>query len=560
MSIVTSNIARIEGTSIIFRTNPVVGIIALTGFVDDATTVIGSDIIKTFRYSTNGVVFSIWQSLTLDNLTAIVLTSKDVFVAEINYRKVPSNSTINATEFSIEATTGTAEIAGFYFTNSLFNRYFEITNIDSLNWYINVLNKLYQKGVVPNFIDRLDDFGSPDDFLALWGAVARFFSFYVELARTFSQFYNNLTLITEFLTQRGLNVSPENTLEELQYILNTYYFQMGERGTVETMGDELLRLIHSKTLIDEYIWCLFRKQHYGWNLGNSSPLYRSLRIVDSLNKAPWSPKYVSLDNSASFSNGTVIHDDDIDKDVLSLSSPGDGISFGNTFGNSIIIDPKLDYQISFKVKIITGTLHVSGVGYANDTSEISLKSKTTGIDESFFLHEAVLSRPDRYTTVRLYLYNQDSGISALNETNIRQGQNLMSVEGVVKLGFEIFPENGSLLIYDIRIVPMITSYSRGFLQSNNFIAVWLLNRNKTYNDAELKDYISKYLIPYNCHLKITELDDYNLSVDDQPTDTLYWVGAGEYCRTTIWNGIDPSCELMNLIWVPDEDTAYCEQG
>lgn len=553
-STIQASLIRTEGTSVIFKTNPTVGLIALVGFADDATGGGGLYFKKSFRYTTNGVIYSSWEDLTIDNILAIEVNQKDVFIIEVNYTRVPSTAPITVTDLTFEGTYDLEAIDSTYFDNSLFGRYFDIADIDSLNWHINVLEKIYAKGLIPNFIDRLDDFGSPDDFLALWGSVTKLFSYYVVLAKKFSQFYDNEKLLREFLTQRGLIISPENTLSELQNFMMTYYFQMGRRGTNSVMENEVLRLIHSKIDTDEYMWCLYRKHHFGWNLGNSSPLYRGLRINDSLNKVPWSLKAVNLDEADTYTSGTITVDNSIDQKVVSLNAQ----QIGFIGPDAILIDPRLDYQISFKIKLTSGKFSLDAIGYDKDDNIINLKSKKTGANRNFFFSQSVLSRDDMYLTVKCYLYNKDSGISTHNKTNINQGNNLLSVSNLAKIGLT-WSANEQAGLYDFRIVPMITEYSRGFIQTNNFISVWLLNRNGEYGIYDIKDYITKYLIPYNCHLKITEINNYALQVIDPPIETFYWLGAGEYCRKIVWIGTDPSCELINLIWVPDEDTAYCEQ-
>ena len=46
---------------------------------------------------------------------------------------------------------------------------------------------------------------------------------------------------------------------------------------------EILRLIQYNDK-DEYLFNLHKTEHFGWNLGNSSPLYRGLYLNDNLQK------------------------------------------------------------------------------------------------------------------------------------------------------------------------------------------------------------------------------------------------------------------------------------
>ena len=63
METIQASLIRTEGTSLIFKTSPVVGILTLTGFVDDQTFVDGEDFTKVFRYTKNGVIYSDWRDI-----------------------------------------------------------------------------------------------------------------------------------------------------------------------------------------------------------------------------------------------------------------------------------------------------------------------------------------------------------------------------------------------------------------------------------------------------------------------------------------------------------------
>lgn len=566
MSTIQGIVVRQEGTSLVLKTPPAIGILSLSSFIDDATPDVGPiQFVKTFRYSKNGVTFSDWLPLIIGNVTAISLNAKDVFVAEINYEKVePSNTNyLDVDTITFTAVDAAPSVPGFYFSNSLFSRYFNSNDPEVLAWYINVLEKLYQRGLIPNFIDRKDPLGSDQDFIDLWASVSRFFSYYVTLARTYARFYENETLLRDFLNQRGINTSPEDTLPQLQEILETYYFQLGQRGTLQIVKEntgivadgELLRLIHYKKDYDEFVFALHRKQHFGWNLGNSSPLHKGLRINDGLNKLPWSKGYVGFENSFPFLTGTTsVAVDGAGVSQLSLS-PGT-IGFG--VSSKVKVDPRLDYQISFQIKLISGTFSLVAAGYNDAEVGANLLSRKTGGIQNAFLSNAVLSRDDKFVTVRCYLYNKDRGVFANDATNIKQGQNLLTTSLVNSIGLTL-SASGQAIIKDFRMVPMQTLHSRGFLQVNNFISTWLENRNGDYKITDLENYISKYLIPYNCHIKVNDLSTYEYSINQDPADTLFWVGGGEYCRRVTWIGTGESCEIETLTWEPEESTAYCEQ-
>lgn len=551
-----------EGRSIYIKSNPVVGLLALTSLVDDNNGPQGpADFIKTFRYSINGVQYSNWIPLTTPNVIAITPNPTKPFIIEVAYFK---NEAVGVSVLDVNNVTITADDQFDqetpFFDNSLFKKYFNANSTEVLNWYVNVLEKLWEKGLIPNYLVR--DASDPDDFLALWSAVTRFFAYYVSYARTFSTFYNNYDLLTDFLQQRGLNVSPENSLPELQWMLQTFYYQMSIRGTnniIKEGGDEgtgeLKRLIHYKKLLDEFLWVLYKPENFGWCLGHSSPLYKGLRVNDSLNKASWSPGYTTMEGSSSYTSGGSISEV-IDEGNLVLS-----FSAGILSATGIKMDPNVDYELSFQVKMPSTTkMNFSITGHDEFGNLINLISRKTGSTTGAFLTDAVISRDnDKYVTVRCYLYNQDRPQFVSDSTNIRQGQNIISISTLSDILFRL-SFDGSAKVFDFKILPVQTDYSRGLIQVKNFISTWLINRNKVYSTKELEDYISRYLIPYNAHIRITNIGDYLYIAPEEPIDSTFWVGAGEYCQKLVWVGIDPSCEVSNLIWVPEEETAFCEQA
>jgi hypothetical protein len=559
---------RQEGNSLIFRTVPVVGILALTSFTDDsASSDMAAAFVKKFRYTTNGVTYSNWFDLTAPNMLQIQVDPEGIFVAEISYFKnEPAGANyLTVTEAHFGANQATVdESLNFYFNNSLFKKYFNSTDPDVLNWYINVLEKLYEKGLVANFIERKDINGSVEDFLSFFGTVARFFAFYVKLARVFGSFYTNQMLIEEFLTERGLMVSPEDTLQDLQYMMETYYNQMGQRGTRNILNKkadgsdvdgELLRLIHFKS-IDEFLFCLYKKENFGWNVHNSSPLYKGLSVNQNLNKIPWSKGYVSAIGADNFlTGGATIN---TGSNTIEVNSSGGGIQV--LLADAVQIDPSIDYEFSFKIKLSAShTFTFNLAGYNSSNVLVTNTSRASGNATNNFFLNAKMSRTDKYIEVRCFLYNKNRGLFAGDTTNIRQGRNILANQNLNKVVFSILT-NGVASMKDFLITPMRTVYSRGFLQVNNFISSWVKNRNSDFSLSELRSFIATYLIPYDSHIELTNIGD-NLYTDPQTdTDTTYWVGAGEYCRKVTWIGEDPSCEIQSTVWVPDEDTAICEQG
>lgn len=480
---ILANNIRVEGNSLIIRSQPATGLLALTSFIDDESGVGGAiQFEKFFRYSINGVIFGEWQSLTLSAITSIALQPKDVFVIELQYfKQQPLGSNILQVT---EAQIGTNKIPvspQYYFDKTVFKKYFDTDNVEVLNWYINVLNKLYERGLIPNYIERMNDFEKPDDFLDFWEAIAKFFSYLVIYARKFQKFYESESLLSEYLEERGLKTSIENNLLELNYLMVNFYKQIFNRGTYHIVdkfenGDiidgELLRLIWYRRDEDEFIFNLHKSEHFGWNLGNSSPLYRGLYLNDNANK--YGDKNFIPQDITKYPGGIMMQDEG--HNVLFLENGDLGSS-----NYKIKVSDSIDYEFSFLIKKDTeALLSVRLEAYDKDMNLLDLRSYKDGLISNNFLTNVNLSRDDKYLLVRLCLYNKEKQFFLNNVTEIHQGNDLILADGTVWIATFITISNGSSMIYGIRFLPLITPYSHGLIQTNNWISCWLKNRNDNY--------------------------------------------------------------------------------
>lgn len=547
MTIVEDKI-RVEGNSLIIRMQPAIGLLALTSFVSTESGVTSTSYFdKYFRYSLNGVTFSDWQPLTTQSITGLSVSQTDTLVIELNYSKVDTvegESLLNVEGVEIEATKS-ATIAQNYFDKTVFKQYFESDDIEILNWYVNVLEKLYDKGIIPNYIERLNDEDSPDDFIDFWKSIAKFFSYFVIYARTFQRFYEDKSLISEYIEERGLRTSIENSLQELNLLMNKFYSQVAERGTNNivnqvSQGDlidgELLRLVWYKPQ-DEFVFVTHQDEHFGWNLGKSSPLYRGLYLNDSANK--FGDKSFEPYDISKYSGATLVVDEN--KTVLQVDS-------GETLSSESImkVSSELDYEFSFLIKKEEGaTLAVEAIAYDKDQNEVSLFSHKDGSITNSFLIDATLNRADKYLLVRVVFYNKTKKLFSGDTTSINQGQNLVLSESVVWINPTITIDGGSAKIYGVRLMPLSTPYSHGLTQIKNWISCWIENNNNSLSLARIEEFTRRYLIPYNSKIKTIELANATFSGVEEESDTFSWIGSGQYCE--------------RFIWIGEESTAYCEQ-
>lgn len=564
MSNIQGTVTSTQGTTIVLKTTPTVGILSLLSFTDDS--VVSNEeafFTKTFRYTLDGINYSSWQPLTTANLTAIEFDAKSVFIAELAYGKNESSgdTSLEITSVTLEATIEEpSNEANEAFNSSIFNGFFSVNDAEVMSWYINVLEKVYNKGVLANFVSRKDRQGSDADFIAFWSGIAKYFAYYVKLARVFSRFYESTVLIEDFLTQRGLVLSSSNSLEDLSYLLEHFYEQIAARGTpaiLQLKSDsvnvdgELIRLLQL-THTEELIFCFFDKVKFGWTIDRSSPSYRGMRKNFNINKLPWSL------------NSTVTNQDILPYTLGNCSIEDDAlkiIDIGSVnVTDPITVDSRLDYQFSFLVKIDEGkTLTFNLLGYNSGSSVNNYSRQSGNVTNNFFV-EALLTRGDKFFEVRCVLFNSARGGFGGDTTNLRQGHNILMNSACNEIVFQILTEGeGITLLKDFQMKPLMTTRSRGFIDSTNHIALWAHNNNQQQSLKQIVNYAERYLLPLDFKLRIENIGDDIYTDPEQYPDTTYWLGSGTYCRKVVWQGIDPSCEIQTTMWVPDESSAYCEQ-
>lgn len=531
--------ARIEGNSLLFSTYPVVGVVGLTSFLDDVDGVDANHKFeKSFRYSTNGIDYSEWVELTLINLQALNFPSNQVVSFELQYFKnqPPGEDVLKVNQVTIQYNHQNQPPQEI-FDKTIFHSFFETDDIAVLNWYINVLNKLYDKGLIANYIDRRNHNGSSIDFIQLWSSIAKFFAYYVVYARQFQNFHQSDVLLFEFLEQRGINISSTTTLEEMNKIMSNFYQEMSKRGTIrivdrkedgEEIEGELLRLLNYDEAEDELLFNPRLPHHAGWNLGSSSPLHRGLFMHRNVDKV-------------------------VQRDIREY------LPRKFTFTKKIKIDSRLNYSFFFLIKT-NGLLSVKLLSYDKNSILIPTYSYKTDQPQSFFFEDAPLYRSDVYLPITVHLYNCQKKTDANNTTSIHQGQDLKIHQDAVWVNFEI-TSTEDMIIEDVRFTPSQTPYSAGFLQIDNVIDLFAVNNNHKHTFASVCRYITKNLIPYNSNLLTTDLKDLkniDTSVEEEVRETV-WIGGDFYCEKLGWRPVNPSCETIETIWVGDEDTAYCKK-
>jgi len=217
---IIENRATEDGDIISIKTNvPIVGIVALTSFIDSTVGEVGPIYFeKTFRYSINGgLTFSDWIELTTVNVQNIIIERVDYFIVEYRYKRIGTGADLSFNSINLGGTLNPLQYP--VYNGMIFSEFFPPDNVDVLRWAINVLEKLYKRGIIPAYVVR-NQGGDDRDFISYWFTVTHFFAILVYYARDFEHLPASLFLMREFVKGRGVYMRNNPDIEELFYVYN----------------------------------------------------------------------------------------------------------------------------------------------------------------------------------------------------------------------------------------------------------------------------------------------------------------------------------------------------
>lgn len=553
---IVENRSSEQGDVLIIRANvPIIGIIALTDYIDDTTEKGKQLFYKEFRFSIDGGInYSAWIELTVDNLNDVTVNSTDTFIIEYRYTHIYdesasfsfSDSTIawNLTQIDGEIEEMSC---GKTYQQSIFADFFSCHSTEVLAWCINVTEKLYRQGIVPNFIKRGDEsnLNSIDkDYLDFWRTVACFFAYIVVFVRQFENFRSNDFMLSAFLEQRGIFFCDNASNADRNYLVEYYFDEMRQRGTSQIyltkdqrnseVDGELLRLLCYNKEIDEFIFNVYLPYTIGWCVESSSPLYKGLskQLGGAVKGYEHTKDVEDLTKYPLFGNALFNLRQDVDKQVMSISDFAGESGIGLTdLSKRIVIDDDLSYEITFYIKQLESlqnlTFGVKAFDIANNV--ILTKSIDGGIDQQLFFERVQLNKHNKYYFVRGIIYGKEVSSadvdnymaldSAYNHLQFKDGTysiipfiSLDTGEDDISTSLSISDfestsiSPGEVRLWDIKVRPLNTNYSTGMILPNNFISIWGKKRNGRLNQRELEYRLRTYLLPYKSTFKFNVLE------------------------------------------------------
>lgn len=543
------NIISNIGDVLIVRIEPkITGKIRFTGYTETIENETEERSLKReFRISQDGVFWTDWATLNIDNLSSEEYFTDSYIQIEIRYTRTGTDESgdivfksidFNGTRKSIQFDAPTLQ-------SSIFGNIIGTGTLAKLER--NIFKKLYYRGILPDYIKRAENssYNEDKDFVDLFYSVARFFSILISFFRRWENFRNDEDLLREQVRGYGIYFNENDiTLSELKYIAQNILSQAQQRGTemifkrkgVAPIDGEFIRLTRNR-ICDELLYEHIPIYKIGWCLGNSSPIYKGTAMAYNLNKTRENTKdFQSLSNFVLSKSGTgsySLQNTDNKRVIrLSATSRGTGHSAIGRIDSNINVgyniysaDSQLDYEITFAFKINSGTnlsqltLNFGVEGFDINKEKLNDAFSTVDgfqVSENFFDQSMDIWKIGQWYYARgiIHAYSSENVIGS--KTNLGIGQDLVFNNSFVKYiipKIEFYTktaQNASIDIYDYKIRPLIRgknilplkngsidSHGLGFIQGSKILYTYVRNNNNGQSEDEIIDIIERYLYPFN---------------------------------------------------------------
>lgn len=303
------------------------------------------------------------------------------------------------------------------YDKSIFYKFFDSDDEVVLSWAFNVLEKLYEPGIVPLYISR----ANADDYNALFLATTQLFAYIVYYARKYRDFEaeeNNERggdeMLKAFIEGWGLSYNNIDTPEERKYLFQNWIQQFHKRGTVHiadeqvadedgniiTLEGELRRLV-SYTKPNEFLFSILQPESVGWCLGYSSPTWYGTETVPNVSKGwDYGPMYLPDGSAKGVKElskypvlGTVRREKDGDINIFRFDGTGRvGITTEKDTSKVIEVYRGFNYEVTVWVKAVEGgkpqNIDFGVLCYDEDMNPVMSLCLTSGAStNSFFQAE-----------------------------------------------------------------------------------------------------------------------------------------------------------------------------
>lgn len=508
-----------NGQKLIIKTKvPVMGISLLRNYVDETLGEMGQSFYKKmFRYSSDGgKTFSEWFELTDTNLSKVNLASNNWYIFEYEYTHQGVRNPMYFSKSTLEVKVKTNENTDIY-DKTDFSEYFDVNDLEVIGWAYNVLEKLYENGILPKYYSR----SNIKDFQDYWLTVTHFFALIVKAGRLLENLPNNKILFERFLNGRGLFLSGNETQKQREYLFDNYINEYSKRGTIKIFEKdvdgnlgEFLRLINF--VGGEFIYSQLFNYEVGWCLGESSPTWDQTNKMYSLVKGyEFGGNVVDLsryplrkETQVETLNGKTYivltqvnylgsHSSNYNENNVIYFGDGSLTNISGSLKNIFPISPNLDYEISFVVdKSKSGTLEFSLMSLDKNFAPTNLLNSKTGSNSNVFSTFNVVQDNGNEMYIKGVLMKSGTTANTKYSVMSPNGNNLINSGNTsyIMPQIKVVGQN-DIRVRDIKIRPLSLPTSQGQLGEKNILLSYLKN-NSLKSNKEVVDISKKYLLPY----------------------------------------------------------------
>lgn len=528
---ITNNTSDAVGDTFTIEFEPIVGVTSINFLttVSENETVIRY-FLREFRYALkDGIFFSDWVNFTDNNVLGLTFTTPQVVWIETKYtRDGLSGGTLKLNESNAQVGYGVLNVNNDTFGKTFFG---DLANYNPKVLILarNILQKIYQRGIVPLEIERGRSELEDSDYLSFWRAFSMLLATHFTQSKNDIEGFNfNEEFLTEYLHQN--NHFFDEVLHDLfqkRYIMKNQLREVKKRGTESVfkkgnvVNGEFLRMIGYKNN-DEFLYWLNKNENRGWVLGQNSPCYKGfgnrsftkLKLEDLQNETL--PPYNANYSIFNFKSKKAIYIGMASSGKGALNYYEEGVSPIPT--NAILIDENIDYRLDFCVATenvnqkCTFYLHTFDKDF-NYREGYAVNIGGAGVINGSF--EFYLPNPLKYYYFSVFLYNANRSNLNPKKPEVGRGSHFFTRTGtkyiLPSFIVDSMGANQSYYVADVSLKPLangvcvdyaggLGSSSDCLLNSNNLLNV--IARNNSFNSKEdIIENTKNFLIPYNSHLK-----------------------------------------------------------
>lgn len=505
-----------------------------------------------YRISDTGIFWTSWDTLTAESLAADTYTADGQLTIQLRFTRTGSDETGTITFNNIRFY-GNVETVVFDAPTLSSSIFADLIGTDELRQLTeNLFKKLYYRGILPQYITRAENDSETEDadFIDVFFPVAKYFALMIRFFSRFEDFWNDYDLMLENVRSWGIYFDESNvTLEDLQYLSGHILDEARKRGTAmifvrkgdtvngveQRIDGEFIRLIRS-TVSDELIYEEIPLHKIGWCLGQMSPMYRGTAGAYRLNKTQEdTPDFQDLSLytiTQSTTAGLYALQTFDSRSVLRLYRSSSGTTTTVGLGrvststevstdDMIVIDPNIDYEITFAFYINSGSsssnrliFGVEGFNKLGNRLVDAFVTPNGNTTSEEFVNESLNCwKTGNWYFARGIMHAYSTMNYSGVTTNLGYGTDLhfnnsftkyilpkIQVQGTTAFDVKIWNYKVRPLVRGSNILPLKNgtenSHSLGFLECGRIFYLYAKNNNNSQSEDEVREIIERYLLAY----------------------------------------------------------------